>query len=817
MCGTQKTTNFVDIGKEIVKKCKGVPLIAKTLGSQLSFNDDEKEWCRIRDSEIWEISQSEEEIDILRILRLSYYDLPYDLRRCFVFCAIFPKDTIIEKERLIQLWMAHGLILTVKNKEVEDVGNKIWKQLCWRSFFQDEKSNRYGIYETCKMHDLMHDLAQSVMKDECYKLDANNSSDGLKREIRHLMVMGDKFVKISVDSLKKIGGLQSLMLQDRYDGGKQIPSSVLKELSILRVLELSYYGWQKGPFEKYEELCYLGCLKHLRYLDISGNNEIATLPDNICDLLNLRTLKLNECSKLESLPKNMKDLINLRHLYLNCCDGLKYMPRGMGQLKHLKRLSLFVIGKKERDSQLDELNKLDICGSLKITKLGRVSDASMERGISMAKMSSINELELEWRSDDEVDESKSTRDRDEKIGEALEVSTARLKILRMRYYKGENFPKCVGKSYPSLTRLELSSSVDNEMIVLFPLLEELHIERMMNLRELVSPSCWSTGAFPNLSKLEIQYCPKLGALPPHLKSLKDVTVIGECSDELLYSIWNLNGTLTHLKLKLSGLNNDVEHGIFSVNNNMNGIEVVLFPLLEYLNISEMMNLRELVSPTIPSAGAFPNLSTLEISYCPKLGALPPHLKSLKNVTVSGECSDELLYSISNLSALTHLDLWSITERSVLFGAGYKALMFDDEIPSTSSSSNNNSEAQLGGRGGRVRSTFQSLQSLRIFYCKKLRRLFDEGMISKISGCQNKHFINSLTELRIQYCPELMISVEEFVGNLNINNNSLQYLYIWGCPKLVSSEEADDVIALLRSLRTRLGREKFFVDIRLKEE
>ncbi|XP_047337390.1 putative disease resistance protein RGA3 [Impatiens glandulifera] len=807
MCGTQKTTNFVDIGKEIAKKCKGVPLIAKTLGSQLSFNDDEKEWCRIRDSEIWEISQNEEELDILRILRLSYYDLPYDLRSCFVFCAIFPKDTIIEKERLIQLWMAHSLILTVKNKEVEDVGNKIWKQLCWRSFFQDEKSDLYGIYETCKMHDLMHDLAQSVMKEECYTLDANNLIDGLKREIRHLMVMGDKFVKISVDSLKKIGGLQSLMLQDRDVGGKQIFLSVLKELPILRVLELSYNGWQQRPFEKYD----LGCLKHLRYLDISGNNEIATLPDSICDLLNLQTLKLNQCSKLESLPRNTKDLISLRHLYLNGCYRLKYMPRGMGQLKHLRTLSLFVISNKKRDGQLDELRDLDIGGSLTIKNLRRVSDASMERGISMAKKTSINELELDWTSVDEVDESKSTRD--EKIGEALEVSTARLKILRMRDYKGENFPKCVGKSYPSLTRLELSSSVDNEMIVLFPLLEELQIERMMNLRELVSPSCWSTGAFPNLFKLYISDCPKLGALPPHLKSLKRVKVEAECSDELLYSIWNLNDTLTHLELKR--LNNDVEHGIFTVNNNMNGNEVVIFPLLEYLKIVSMKNLRELVSPTIPSAGAFPNLCKIEIWYCPKLGALPPHLKSLKDVYINGECSDELLYSISNLSALTCLSLGFMNERSVLFGAGYKALMFDDEIPSTSSSSNNNSEAQLRGGGGR--STFQSLQYLDIWNCKNLRRLFDEGMISKISGCQNKHFINSLTELSIWYCPELMISVEEFVGNLNINNNSLQRLWIMGCPKLVSSEEADDVIALLRSLRTRLDPKMFHADILLEEE
>ncbi|XP_047339513.1 putative disease resistance protein RGA3 [Impatiens glandulifera] len=57
-----KTQNFINIGKEIALKCKGVPLVAKTLGSQLRFNGDEEEWCRIRDSELWKISENEKSI-----------------------------------------------------------------------------------------------------------------------------------------------------------------------------------------------------------------------------------------------------------------------------------------------------------------------------------------------------------------------------------------------------------------------------------------------------------------------------------------------------------------------------------------------------------------------------------------------------------------------------------------------------------------------------------------------------------------------------------------------------------------------------------
>ncbi|XP_047339465.1 putative disease resistance protein RGA3 [Impatiens glandulifera] len=707
-----KHPNIINIGKQIARRCKGVPLVAKTLGSQLGFCDDEKDWHRIRDSEIWEISENEE--DLLPILRLSYYDLPYHLRRCFVFCAIFPKDTEIEIERLIQLWMAHGLIPPVKKQEVEDVGNTIWKELCWRSFFQDEKKNKIG-YTTCKMHDLMHNLAQSVMQEECYTMNAKRSSDGLGREIRHVTAMVDKLNQPSVCSLKKIRGLQSIMLNDTdCDGNvtKEILSG-LKELLTLRVLEVRHCV-------QYQDLSYASRLKHLRFLDISYS-EITTLPNSICDLFNLQTLKLNYCSKLESLPRNMRNLISLRHLYLDCCFGLRYIPRWMGELKHLKTLSLFVISEIKDHCQLDELKELNIRGSLKIKNIGRIGDASIARGISMAKMSSITNLELDWGYTYDVDH--------EKIGKALEVSTERLKKLRMNGYEGVNPPRWVGKSSPSVTRLE----------------------RMR---------------------------------------MDNVDTIGSSSSA------------------------DSE------------IMIVIFPLLELLDISNMKSLRELVSPTVPSRGAFPNLCEIMIYNCPKLGALPPHLKSLKRVSVEGECSDELLYSISNLSALTHLDLVGLNERSVLFGAGYMALIFDDEIPSLSSQilgdNDNNNEEQLGG----VCSTFQSLS---IRGCLNLRCLFDEGMmmeeeplikISSFRKQQNYHhlfkertrLITSLTELHILNCPELMISVDEF-RNLNYGNNSLQILQIRGCPKFVSSE---DIMGLLRSIQTRLGPANFDVDIQLEE-
>ena len=128
--------NLVEIGEEIVEKCKGNPLAVKTLGSSLYNKSNERDWLHVRDNEIWKLPQ--EEGGILRELKLSYDQLPSYLKQCFACFSIFCKDTRLNGTVMISIWMAHGLIqLPNPNQVLEDIGKKYIEELWSRSLIQE--------------------------------------------------------------------------------------------------------------------------------------------------------------------------------------------------------------------------------------------------------------------------------------------------------------------------------------------------------------------------------------------------------------------------------------------------------------------------------------------------------------------------------------------------------------------------------------------------------------------------------------------------------------------------------------------------------
>ncbi|XP_071917613.1 putative disease resistance protein RGA4 [Coffea arabica] len=625
--------NLVVIGKEIVKKCGGVPLAAKALGGFLRFKRQENEWNSVKCSEIWNLPQ--DTTHILPALRLSYLNLPVELRGCFAYCAAFPKGYEFEIEEVIYLWMANGLLSSNETMEVEDVGVAVLTELYYRSLFQAVKEDEFGNALTFKMHDLVHDLARSVMEAKHGGTESNRT-----------MILGMPDDQLTVAFPITITGIDQCF-------------SFLSKCGSLRALKVMSYNKQL--------LHAISKLKHLRHLDLS-RSLIVELPNSICDLWNLQILNLNDCLILWSLPKGMRFLRNLRHLCLHGCWSLTHMPSGIGKLTCLRTLGMVVpSGKKGfRLSELRDLNMLR--GGLTIMHLERIEDKKDAEEACLIKKQSLHGLNLYWDSERMIQ-----RYNDEEVLEALKPRP-NLQLLRVLGFNGSSFPSWIS----TVTEVVVHESAAEYIVgvqestaaaaAMSPSLKQLELENMPNLKGMLGREVQGTpGVFSQLQSLSFKDCPMLTLPLPRLLSLKELCV-DRCPNMAWASISNLTA-LKELTIKhspeLDSLPEEGLRGLASLR------ELHLVRCYNLVSLSMGTKaLKSLTRLCINGSHAtalpeevkhLPALQKLELQSFSNLTSLPDwfgdHLTSLQDLTLKYCPLETLPSSIQKMTTLQHLTIF----------------------------------------------------------------------------------------------------------------------------------------------------------------
>ncbi|XP_058108884.1 putative disease resistance protein RGA3 [Magnolia sinica] len=156
----EERSELEEVGRDIIKKCGGLPLAAKTMGSAMCLRRTRGQWELVLGSQIW--NSANVLGGILPALLLSYHDLPPTLKQCFTYCSVFPKDWSINKDVTVKLWVAQGFIRSERSGEMEEISKLYFDDLLRLSLLQDAEMDSDGNIFRCKMHDLVHDLAQSV-------------------------------------------------------------------------------------------------------------------------------------------------------------------------------------------------------------------------------------------------------------------------------------------------------------------------------------------------------------------------------------------------------------------------------------------------------------------------------------------------------------------------------------------------------------------------------------------------------------------------------------------------------------------------------
>ncbi|KAF8039380.1 hypothetical protein BT93_B1802 [Corymbia citriodora subsp. variegata] len=681
--------NLEVLGQKIVEKCQGLPLAVKALAGLLRGEKRAHEWKAILTSKIWDLP--EERINILPALKLSYLHLPSHLKRCFAYCAIFPKDFEIQREEVIRWWIAEGLVEEKEGKNLWNAGLNYFNELVSRSLFQKLSSSESQFL----MHDLVNDLAKLVAGTTHFssgefefKCDQTNMS-----LVRHTSFVPTTFITSKnfeiYHEMKVLRSFITLSKQSIFWDRSYLPQKVLcdllSKLKYLRVLSLSRYYLKEVPD------C-VGKLRHLRHLDLSYTF-IETLPKSIVALYNLEALMLQGCFNLIELPKDMEKLINLRFLDIRETSKLKATPLNIGSLVGLEMLSKFVVGM-GKGSRLKELKNLEnLGGELCISDLHMVQEARDANEANLCMKKGICQLTMQWSTDFE---NFRNEELEAKVLDFL-CPHQNLENLKISCYGGSQFPSWLGsplhanivqlhlhgcrriKALPSLGQLSSLKelyikslnaicTVGSELygtISPFPSLITLEFGDMPLWED------WSHRigneeigiVFPCLKHLVIQKCPVLvGRLPSQLGSLK-VLGISDCPrmdaslsttslpslnmlgfrgcdegvlkrfvnltslTDLLTYLWQDGNVIRNLAC-LKSLDIDDCHEFISFVIGEGDME--LLDNLKTIKLSNCINLEKLPS----NMHTLSSLEALTIQDCPKLVSFPDIPKSVKSLYIT---------------------------------------------------------------------------------------------------------------------------------------------------------------------------------------
>ncbi|KAL3840776.1 hypothetical protein ACJIZ3_025367 [Penstemon smallii] len=658
--------DFQEVGQSLVRKCKGLPLAARALGSLLKYEETKEEWENVLNSQVWDLP---EENSILPVLRLSYHHLPSDMKHLFSYCSIFPKDYEFGKNELVYLWMGEGFLETPKvGQTKEQLGIMCFNELLSRSFFQPIS----GSDSIFVMHDLINDLAQSVAGGTCYRVDEKMDNDleySLPEKVRHASFPRHKYeVFHKLKGFLEVRSLRTFLPMPVQKSGvchlsDKILFELVPELRSLRVLSLSRYFIKEVP----SSICNLILL---RYLNLSGTS-IVTLPDFLSDLVRLETLSLCDCILLSNLPPSLGNISSLRHLDNSNTQQLKDMPVEIGKLENLQTLPKIVLAK-EGGLGMKELQNLKLLnGKLAVFELQNVRNVEDVEKASL-RHKKLDDLQLTWGNDIDNSRNKSS---EEEVIDFLKPDQ-NLRKLNIEFYGGGKFPIWIGD--PVFSKLSIvilrgcAECASLPPLGQLPELKELHIRDMPKIKHIgvefygiglgipfpkleilrfdgmTGWEKWSSFSndeadhiqFPNLNRLALLKCQGLTDVSPlSFPVLREVD-LEECNMAVLESFQNLK-SLIYLRVEsiahMCNLPAKLVHSLAS-------LEVFeccsckdllsLWPSeipLDYLIRLRRLIIEDCSKLASLGEGVPSNLEALEIYRCANLTSLPNELNNLRSL------------------------------------------------------------------------------------------------------------------------------------------------------------------------------------------
>ncbi|RCV37454.1 hypothetical protein SETIT_8G064300v2 [Setaria italica] len=501
-----------DLAAKFLQKCEGLPIAIACIGRLLS--------CKPPTYSAWENVYEELELQSCKsaipgvdtILKVSFEDLPYELKNCFLYCAIFPEDYELKRKRLIRHWITAGFITGKENKTLEQVAEGYLSELVNRSLLQVTRKNVFEQVKCCRMHDVIRCVALDKAENECFGKVYGSSGTFSVDGTRRISILSKNIEPLSQSCTTHLRAI----LAFTSDVNVYLLRRILASSRLLSTLDLQGTHIKMLPNEVFG-------LFNLRFLGLRYTR-IEILPDAAGRLQNLEVLDACGTAQLSSLEDVRRLTHNIKAL--RQVNGIK-VPRSIRRLNRLHALQ-------NVKASLETLHDIAALTELRTFAVSDVkSEHSLNLSSAIMNMSHLAHLSVAASIEHEVlpmgglaclpkDLYKLELTGPLDKAEVAQVFSSwshlkNLTVLNLRYSRldKDSFSSLV--ELRGLCSLGLSWAYDGKKVC-FP---KQSFPRLRILKILDAPQLYEVeieeGALESLVQIVFSKCPEMKLLPPGIK------------------------------------------------------------------------------------------------------------------------------------------------------------------------------------------------------------------------------------------------------------------------------------------------------------